>query len=238
LQTLAIVVPVACWAAISVAQLSPDWMIELRQNLMTTMGPGQTNNPLAVMVDPLWPGSMIVSLQTLTGVFWTDPRIYNGLAYLVLAPLIVFWVLKSKGSRLDPARAWIALATVVPISMLAGYHRQHDTRLLLLALPACAMLAARKDRVGRLAVVFTSVAVLASSNLVLPLFGHVSHGLRDRMPGVGGELLYAIVGRPVPLALLAMSGFYCWLLLRPALLPGEDLNPSPIKEDAPGVAAI
>ncbi|UWZ82450.1 glycosyltransferase family 87 protein [Occallatibacter riparius] len=238
LQTLAIVIPVACWAAISIAQISPDWMIELRQNLMTTMGPEQVNNPLATRVDPLWPGSMIVSLQTVTGVFWTDPRIYNGVAYLVLVPLIVFWALKSKGSRPDPARAWIALATIVPLSMLAGYHRQHDTRLLLLALPACAMLAARKDRVGRLAVVFTSIAALASSNLVLPLFGHVSYGLRDRMPGLGGKLLYAIVGRPVPLALLVMSGFYCWLLLRPALLRDADLSVGRIEEDGPGVAVI
>lgn len=237
LQTLAIVIPVACWAAISMAQISPDWTIELRHNVITTMGPGQVNNPLAARVDPLWPGSMIVSLQTLTGVFWTDPRIYNGVAYLLLAPMIVFWALKSKGSQANLARVWIAIATIVPLSMLAGYHRQHDTRLLLLALPACAMLAARKDRVGKLAVVFTLAAALASSNLVLPLFGHVSYGLRDRIPGLGGELLYAIVGRPVPLALLAMSGFYCWLLIRPRLLTQADLSVGQIKEDAPGVAA-
>jgi hypothetical protein len=235
-QTLAIVIPVACLTAISMAQISPDWIIELRRNVMATIGPGQINNPLAAWVDPHYAGAMIVSLQTATGVFWTDPRIYNGLACLVLAPLILLWAVKSTGSRLDPARAWIALAAAVPLSMLAGYHRQYDTRLLLLALPACAMLAARKDRVGRLALVFTSIAALASSNLVLPLFGFVSYGLRDRIPGVGGELLYALLGRPVPLALLAMSGFYCWVLLRPALLTGTDLRGAEVGQGTAGIA--
>jgi hypothetical protein len=227
-QTLGIAVAAACWAAIQMAQISPDWIMELRRNMMATLGPEQINNPLGAWVDPHSAGAMIVSLQTVTGVFWTDPRVYNGVAYLVLAPLILLWALKSRGSRLDPARGWLALAAAVPLSMLAGYQRQYDTRLLLLALPACAMLAARRDSVGRLAVVFTALAALATSNLVLPLFGFVSFGLRDRITGVGGELFYALVGRPAPLALLAMSGFYCWLLLRPELLRGTDLHDAEI----------
>ncbi len=235
-QTLAIVIPVACLTAISMAQISPDWIIELRRNVMATIGPGQINNPLAAWVDPHYAGAMIVSLQTLTGVFWSDPRIYNSVAFGLMAPLVLLWAVKSTGSQMDLGRTWIALAAAVPLSMLAGYHRQYDTRLLLLAMPACAMLAARKDRVGRLAVVFTAIAVLASSNLVLPLFGFVSYGLRERMPGVGGEALYAILGRPVPLALLAMSGFYCWLLLRPGLWRGAELRGAEVGRGAAGVA--
>jgi hypothetical protein len=228
-QTLGIVIPVLCLAGLSVSQVSPDWIMELRQNLAATMGPGRINNPLSASVDPHYAGSMIVSLQTVTGVFWTDPRIYNGIAYAVMAPLILLWAARSIGSRFDEARAWVALAAIVPLSMLAGYHRQHDTRLLLLTLPACAMLAARKDRIGTLAVVFTSIAALASSNLILPLFGFGSYGLRSRIPGVAGDLLYALLGRPVPLALLAMSGFYCWLLL---------LRPGRVFAGEPGAAEI
>ena len=84
---------------------------------------------------------MIISLQAILSLFRDDARLLQSHRLSHLAER--FWpsgVVKTLRSRYSPALAWFALAAVVPLAMLPVYHRTYDARLLLLTVPACAML--------------------------------------------------------------------------------------------------
>ena len=110
--------------------------------------------------------------------------------------------------------------------MMFGYHRQYDTGLLLLAVPACALLAQGGGRIGRLAVGFTFAAALASSDIVIHDIGNFTLGLRTDHAGFARTLVYALIGRPVPWAMLALAVFYECLNWRgaSAMLPVRKPN--------------
>jgi Glycosyltransferase family 87 len=214
LQALGIVAAVSIPAVLWMWRVSPNWIAELHSNLLATFAPGQMNSPDNSMVDPAVRGAKNVSLQTITSLYWSHAQIYNAVAYAVLAVLLFVWLLSMLKHRVAGNSAWILLAAVVPIAVIAGYHRQYDSRLLILAVPGCALLSQRGGRIGRLATVFTFAAALFSSDIVLADIGNLTIGLRTDHSGVGRTVLYSLIGRPVPWAMLALAGFYAWLLWR------------------------
>lgn len=211
LQTLAVVAALALFSLLWVGQVSPHWAEELHANLVSTSAPGQVNDPTPVVVEPGIHGAMTVSLQTVTAVFTREPALFNLLAYALCAPFILLWGFAALRTRPSIVRDWFALAAIVPISMLVCYHRQHDTRILLLAIPVCALFWAEGKTSGKLATITTVIALLASSNPLLQLFGVMTYHLRMVTTGISGEILTATVGRPVAVAMLAMGTFCCTL---------------------------
>jgi hypothetical protein len=204
------------------ARVSPHWIAELHRNVQSTFAPGHLNDAANAMIDPVVRGPMIVSLQTVTSLYWLNPAVYNTIAYLVLAPLVIVWVRAMRKSGDRGLAGWIGLGAAVPITLLFGYHRQYDTRLLLLAVPACALLSRAGNRMGRLAAGFTFAAALASSSIVLPVLGNFTYALRTSHAGLGRTLIYSIIGRPVPWAMLALGAFFAWFLTRGEAIVGAE----------------
>ena len=204
-QTLAVVAVLVVPSVIWMQQVSPHWSQELHANLVFTSAPGQVNDPTPTVMEPGIHGAMIISLQTVTSVFVVQPRSYNLVAYLVCAPFILYWAITVIRTRSSVERDWFALAAIAPLSMLVCYHRQHDTRILLLTVPICAMLWAERSGVAKIALTVTAFAALASSNVILEFFGLTTYHMRVSATGFGGELLNASLGRPVTIALLAQS---------------------------------
>jgi uncharacterized SAM-binding protein YcdF (DUF218 family) len=91
---------------------------------------------------------MMVNLQTVISVFWDDPRIYNATSYIACGALLLAWVFVTVRFRFSPARTWLALAAIAALSLLPIYHRQQDTKLLLLTIPACVVLWTEGGLVG------------------------------------------------------------------------------------------
>ncbi len=60
--------------------------------------------------------------------------------------------------------------------MLPVYHRPHDAKLLLLTLPACAMLLAEGKLTGRIALLLNSAAIVLTSDLPLALLAKATDG--------------------------------------------------------------
>ncbi len=96
-------------------------------------------------------GAPLINLQTALSVLRDDPRFYDLASYLVCGLLLIFWANVVLRSRPTSANAWLAIASVAALSMLPTYHRQQDTRLLLLTIPAFALLWAKRggDPVAR-----------------------------------------------------------------------------------------
>jgi hypothetical protein len=217
--TLAMSVPILLWITYD----SPHWLPELRSNLAMLSAHGHLNDP--------GPHSMaghgiamVIDLQTVISVFRDDPHIYNPISYLIFGLLLVVWVLTTLRSRSSPALTWLALAAIAPLSMLPVYHRLGDAKLLLLAVPACAMLWAEGGLIGWLAISVTTMGIVLTGDLQWAVFFAVLRHIHCCANGLNGFLLVAVQVLPVPLTLLTVGGFYLWVYVRRASKAVLDLE--------------
>jgi hypothetical protein len=212
LATVAITLPVVLW----VWHVSPNWVQELRANLAAYSAPGSMNDPGLASTGGHGLG-MMVNLQTAISFFRDDPHFYTPITYLVCVPLLLVWAFVTLRFRPSPGNtwrsAWLGLAAIAALTLLPVYHRQQDAKLLLLTVPACAMLWAEERRLGRWALLVTGAGFLLVGDLpwifFLNLIGH-SH-----LPASWflWQVVAAVQFLPVPLILLAMGIFYLWVYL-------------------------
>jgi hypothetical protein len=210
LQSLALAAVIGLLAVLWVSNVAPHWTQELHSNLVETSARGDLNDPGPSSMGAHTLG-MVVSLQTVVSVFRDEPGFYNSVTYLITAPLILVWVVVTLRTRFSMDRMWLALATVSALSLLPVYHRIYDAKLLLLSVPACAMLWAEGGLIGWLALSVNTLALLLTSDLPWVLFSMLLSHLRPAMPWLSGPVLNALVVLPTPAMLLLMSILYLWL---------------------------
>jgi hypothetical protein len=157
---------------------------------------------------------MVIDLQSVVAVFRDDPRIYNSVSYLVCGALLLAVAVRTLRLRFSQRKTWLALAAIAPLTMLVTYHRPFDAKLLLLAVPACAMLWAEGGRIGRLALLVTTAGIVATADLPLISFLALTRNLRISTDGLSGQMLTVALARPIPLILLMMGLFYLWIYLQ------------------------
>jgi hypothetical protein len=214
IMTVALCIPIVLW----VTYVSPHWFPELRSNLAVLSAHGHLNDP--------GPQSMaghgiamVIDLQTMISVFRDDPRVYNSISYLICGLLLLVWSVATVRSRPSPASTWLALAAIAPLSMLPVYHRLGDAKLLLLTVPACAILWAEGGLLGWLAVAVSSAGVLFTGELQWAMFfGFLKH-IRSSANWLNGFLLVAAQVFPVPLTLLTVGVFYLLIYWKRASEP-------------------
>jgi hypothetical protein len=210
LQTLFATIALSLPAVLWVWHVSPYWLQEWHSNILALAVHGGVNDP-----GPTSSGAhgldMLVSLQTVFGSFTDDPHIYNSLTYLVCVPLLIVWGLVTLRRRCSPETTWLALGAIACLSMLPVYHRQLDTKLLLLTIPGCVVLWAKRNRVGRLALLTTFAALFLTGDIpwviLLSLMGKL-HVPANRFTDY---LLVLIQTIPVPVMLLFTGMFYLWV---------------------------
>jgi len=102
--------------------------------------------------------------------------------------------------RLRPSgrRAWFGLAAIAALSLLPVYRRQTDTKLLLLTVPACAMLWAEGGLTGCLAVLVNIAGFALRGDFTWVFFLALINRLNLSTIGVSGQLLTAVQVFPVP----------------------------------------
>jgi len=203
---LAISLPGVLWVWLT----APHWMAEIHANFLAYSAPGGINDPRSASMGP----EGVIDLQSAISVFWADPRIYNPVSWLLCAAFLLVWVLVTMRFRFSPARAWLALAAISAFSMLPVYHRQYDAKLLLLTVPACAMLWAKRDCIGRLALLVSAAGLVVTGDLPWVIFLILNKSLHLLTAGVLGKALMDTLIFSAPLTLLAMSVFYLWVYAR------------------------
>jgi hypothetical protein len=212
LQTLFVTIAISLPGVLWVWLTAPHWIQEMRSNLLAFSVHGGTNDPRFAAMGP----KGVIDLQSAISVFRDDPRIYNPVSFLVCAPLLLIWGFLTLRSRSSQAKSWLALAAISAFSLLPVYHRQYDAKLLLLTVPACAMLWAGRDRTGRLAALMNAAGLVVTGDMLwVTLLGllHNAHLLRRGVPGQA--LLVALIFS-APVTLLGMSVFYLWVYARSA----------------------
>ncbi len=209
LQALAVVIIFGLPALLWTWQVSPHWLQEWQRNVatfsahsgLTDPGPDSANG---------YGLSMMVNLQPVFATWKDESRFYNLASYLLCAPLFLLWAITALRDSSSRQRQWLALAAAASLTMLPVYHRLNDTKLLLLTVPACAMLWAEGGKLGRLALLLNSAVFLLCSDLLwVAAMGIVAHLHLSTGDAFGGILRAAFVC-PTPLGLLTLAIFYTW----------------------------
>ena len=222
LQTLLTTIVISVPAIIWVWYVSPHWIQELHANVMAFAVHSGLNDPGPASTGVHGLG-MVISLQAVISVFWDDPRIYNPASYLVFAPLIMIWVLAIPQSRPSPERAWLAVAAIAAFSMLPIYHLQYDAKLILLTVPACAMLWAEGGLTGRLALLINILAFVMTCDLPWSIFLGIIARLHLSGSALSNQIVTVVQVFPAPLTLLATGIFYLWVYARRCYEPVPSL---------------
>jgi uncharacterized membrane protein (UPF0136 family) len=215
LQIFALTVALGLASILWVSHVAPHWMQELQCNLSAISAHGDLNDP--------GPGSanfrrlnMVVDLQSVISIFRDDPRIYNPASYLICGALLLAGAVRTLRSRFSQRSAWLALAAIAALSILPVYHRVYDSKLLILAVPACAMLWAEGGPIGWVALVVTTAGIVLTGDVPQALLLPLAYPSRLCAAGIFAWIPTVVSMRPVPLILLAIGMFYLWVYLRRA----------------------
>lgn len=225
LQTVALTAVLGLCSALWITHSSPHWTRELHANLAAVSLPGGTSDPglSGITSRGIVP---IVSLQSDVSIFVSNPRFYNLLAYLAGGILILVWAIAVLRRPFSREGALLSLAAVSVLTLLPIYHRTYDAKLLLFAVPACALLWTARYPRRWLALVLTAAGIFFTSDIPVALSLKLAEPLPNNPPALPGKLLDLALLRPAPVFLLALGCFYLWIYLRylprPAILPRRD----------------
>jgi hypothetical protein len=213
LQALVVTAVLSVPAFLWVTHIAPHWMQELHSNLLMFEGPGGLNDPGPTSYTSHGP-AMVIDLQAAFSVFRNDSSFYNPASFLVCGALLLVWLVATLRSQSSPARAMLALAVSAVLTMLVTYHRPYDAKLLLLTVPACAMLWAEGGPTGRLALLLNSLGIVFTSDIPLALLVMLTKNRHISTAGLPGKILTVLLIRPVPFILLSLGIFYLVIYVR------------------------
>lgn len=215
LQTLLVTAVLGLAAFLWLSQVAPGWMGDWNHNLAAISVRGGINEPGPASLTGHSP-AMVIDLQAAISIFRDDARIYNPASYLICGAMLLLGAVRTLRSRFSQESAWLALAAVVPLTMLVTYHRPWDAKLLLLAVPACAILWAEGGRMRWLALLITTAGMALTADIPLAVLSILASKLHVGTAGIFGRMLTVALIRPASLILLVMSIFYLWVYLRRA----------------------
>jgi hypothetical protein len=213
LQTFAVTTVLALLAILWVSHVAPHWAQDWKANMAFISGPNGLNNPGPDSISSRT-GGMVLDLQSVLAVFRDDPRIYNPVSYLVCGLLLVVWAVSTFRSRFSPTQGLFALAAIVPLTILVTYHRAYDAKLLLLTVPACAILWAEGASIRWLALIITTCGIVLTGEIPLAVLIYLTNNRHIGSDGFFGQMIRVVVTRPGSLALLAMAIFYLWVYVQ------------------------
>jgi|ERR1035437_941884 hypothetical protein len=213
LQTLLVTGILGLSAFLWVSYVAPHWMQDWQTNMSAISAPGGLNEPGPASSAGRTPGR-VLDLQAAICVFRNDPRIYNAVSYLVCGALLLVSAVRTLRSHFSQRSAWLALAAVTVLTMLVTYHRSYDAKLLLLAVPACAILWAEGGAIAWLALLVTTAGIVSTADIPLTILVILTKNLQISTTGLSGQIRTLLLIEPVPLILLAMAIFYLWVYVR------------------------
>jgi hypothetical protein len=196
-----------------VSHVAPHWLPEMRANLATISSHGGLNEPGPSSVTSRTAG-MIVDLQAALSIFWNSPSIYNTVSYAICGAMLIVWAFRTVRSRVTQTTAWFSLAAVVPLTLLITYHRPYDAKLLMLGIPACALLWAQGGAIGRAAGLLSIAGCTFTGDIPLASLIVIHKDLQPLVSGWPSQILTVLLTRPASLILLALAVFYLWVYVR------------------------
>lgn len=208
-QSVAIASAIGLISAIWIAPMSPHWIQEIKGNLEILSARGGAADPGPEGL-PGHTNAPVIDMQGVMAIFKDDPHFYDPASYLISGIPILIWAFFVVKKKHSPQGALFALASIVPLSLLPAYHRPYDAKLLMLTIPACAVLweTQRLRRVA--ALVLTSAAIFITADFPLWILTSYTNNL-PRPTTLNGKVVAVLVTHPIPLILLGVGCFYLWI---------------------------
>jgi Glycosyltransferase family 87 len=208
LVAAAVSLPYVLW----VTHVSPHWTRELHSNMASIALLGGTD-PGIGGTGGLEP-TMIIDLQAAIGFFSHNANLYNPASYLICGMLLLLW--GTTALRLKPTTRGqlLALSVIAPLTLLPVYHRECDAKLLLLTIPACALLWSEGGTIARIAVVITVLGLFVSADIPWAIDVGLVKSIPEPRNGLAGQLLRASQMVTVPASLLIESAFFLWVYIK------------------------
>jgi hypothetical protein len=194
---------VMCSIGMTWAWLTPQmthWPNELRENLIGIAAHGNASDPGPANKEAL----AITDLQAAISVFNDDRHLYNLVSFTVAGSLILIWCLVALRAPASLEKDLFGIAAIAYLCLLPIYHRQYDTRLLLLAFPANALLLSGGGIGGALASFVSVVTIIGTSHT----YAHMMDDHLSNHAATMGRLQTMLLFRPLPMVLLLGSIFY------------------------------
>lgn len=209
LQTLATFAAFTVPVVALVTHMAPHWPAELRHNMQAIAAQGGTSPVLGLIGSP-----MIVDLRAAVSFFDSNVHHESLISYFVCSVPLLVWCLYTLRSKPPISGAWLSLGSIAAFTMLPVYHRQCDAKILLLTIPACAILHRRGGWIGRIATLLTVSALLSTADIPwVIVLGVIQHLQEHGHSAVGREIAAAQL-LLVPLVLLAECTFFLWATVR------------------------
>jgi hypothetical protein len=186
--------------------------IETAHGALNDPGPTSPHNSTA---------GLIIDLESALSLLRDQPGFYNTISYAICAPLLLVWMVAVLRLRATRSNALVALAAVAALTMLPIYHRAYDTKLLLLMIPACAVLSCVSGMRRWIALALTTASIVVTGDIPLTLIASFTKGLYDPGASWPQKLISMLLMRPVPIVLLVTGIFFLWVLMRGSLTSDE-----------------
>ena len=216
-----------------VSLVAPNWIQNWKSNLAAISSPGHINDPTPASIVGFHTLGPIIDLQSVLSVFVSDPRFFNTITYIVCGSLLLAWAVVSYRSRLTKENALVALAAVAPLTMLITYHRPWDAKLLLLIVPACAMLWSTGGP-KRLALLLSAATLVMAGDIPMAIYLVHPEKVKESATGLLAQVLMVLRARPIPLMLMILGVFYIWVYVRYAFISTAFAEPKDSLEKQPG----
>jgi len=205
LQTLLVTALISLPFLIWTQRVSPNWTAELQANVQSFNVSGGATDP-----GPSSPSANdLLDLQVVVSRVWNRPGVYNGITYVVLAPLIA-WVSIASRRVVRREAVLYGLGAMAVLSLLPVYHHIYDAKLLLLTIPALTLVWARRDRLALVGLLLTGLTLLLAGDATHHLLMKFAEGWRGVVAASPWGMDYLAVCA-APLSLLATGVFYAWV---------------------------
>lgn len=221
LRVLAIAVVVGLTATVWVSQVAPNWLEEWNSNVSSLSVRGGLSDPGPAAERGQGAGQ-VIDLQAALSVLRDDPGFYNPVSHVVCGALLLVWGFTAWRTRFSQTGAWYSVAAIAPLTLLATYHRPYDAKILLLEIPACAMLWKERGWIGRLALLLTTAVIVLTGDIPLVILSRLTENLRISNAGFLERVWMVVLTRSAPLTLLAVAVFYLFVYVRRAYGEGPE----------------
>lgn len=204
LQTLFVCAAISAPFILWVSAVSPHWIHELHSNLAAFSVRGGLNDPGPASKE----AHQFVDLQVVVSRFYDHPAVYNLVSYLVVTPFLVVWAAITLRAPASRENAAFALAAIAPLSLLPIHHHVYDAKLIMLVIPALALLLRRHDQAARMALPVTCAAVVLTGDLSGWLITRVAFSIYAAPGSMADWFASGMAVSLSPLMLLTTSALY------------------------------
>ena len=151
----------AAVARLQLSMHSSAWLEKFRTAVSVGIQPGGTNEP-----SPANPVAMhIINVQTIVSIWARSPRVYGLISLVILGIIAALWIGSYLKSRYAEEGPLFAMSGLLCLSLLAVYHRDYDSRLLILTIPPIVWLLRHHLRAGILLFVVSTPLLFCQTTM-------------------------------------------------------------------------